>query len=187
MQNSSIEDVRIVKTKNDIEKAMINLLTEKNYDKITVKDICTEAKISRATFYNQFKDKNDYVKKYRMTVIKKITRAIAKDDRTSQENLLKKLLTLITQQEELFLMLISMNGSPEVQETFKLMIRENAKQNILKYLDIQFHTEREIHYFTVFMSNAIFGLIQEWVRNGRNESPEELIDIILKIIPIKLK
>ncbi len=114
MQDIFIEDARIVKTKNDIKKAMIKLLTEKNYDKITVKDICTEAKISRATFYNQFNGKNDYVKKYRRTVIKKMTRVIAKDDRTNPENLLNKLLTLITRQEELFLMLISMNRSTEV-------------------------------------------------------------------------
>ncbi|RXK18509.1 TetR/AcrR family transcriptional regulator [Macrococcus sp. DPC7161] len=187
MQDISIEDARIVKTKNDIERAMIKLLSEKSYDKITVKDICEEAKISRATFYNQFKDKNDYIQKYRMSVIKKITRTIVKDDRTNQVNLHNKLLSLITQQDELFLMLISMNGSPEIQETFKMMIRENAKQNILKYIDIPFQNEREVHYFTVFISNAIFGIIQEWVRNGKQESPEELTNIINKIIPVKFK
>ncbi len=68
-----------------------------------------------------------------------------------------------------------------------MMIRENAKQNILEYIDIQFYTEQEIHYFTIFMSNALFGLIQEWDRSGRKESPEELISIINKIIPMKLK
>ncbi|REH98206.1 TetR/AcrR family transcriptional regulator [Staphylococcus felis] len=187
MQNVSIEDARIVKTKNDIEKAMITLLTEKSYDKITVKDICTEAEISRATFYNQFNDKNDFVKKYRMTVIKKLTRVIANDDRKNQVALFKKLLSLITQQDELFLLLISMNGSPEVQETFKMMIRENAKKNILKYIDFQFQTKQEVHYFAVFMSNAIFGIIQEWVRSGRQESIEELINIINKITPVNFK
>lgn len=187
MQDISIEDARIVKTKNDIERAMIKLLSEKSYDKITVKDICSEAGISRATFYNQFNDKNDFVHKYRMTVLKKVTRTIAKDDRMNQITLLNKLLSIITQQDELFLLLISMNGSIEVQENFKMMIRENAKKNILKYIDMQFQSEQEIHYFTVFMSNAIFGIIQEWVRNGRQESPEELINIIDKIIPLKFK
>ncbi|REI12124.1 hypothetical protein DOS66_02820 [Staphylococcus felis] len=122
-----------------------------------------------------------------MTVIKKLTRVIANDDRKNQVALFKKLLSLITQQDELFLLLISMNGSPEVQETFKMMIRENAKKNILKYTDFQFQTKQEVHYFAVFMSNAIFDIIQEWVRSGRQESIEELINIINKITPVNFK
>ncbi|MCO4328508.1 TetR/AcrR family transcriptional regulator [Staphylococcus hyicus] len=187
MEMSSIEDARIAKTKHDIEQAMFQLLQEKSYDKITVKDLCNQAGISLATFYNQYNDKNDFIKKYRMGVIKKITRTIVNDDRTNHVTLLQKLLVLITQQDELFFMLISMNGSPEVQETFKTMIRENAKKNIVKYLNIQFRTEQELHYFTVFMSNAIFGVIQEWVRSGRQESVTELVSIINKIMPLKFK
>ena len=59
-------DLRIIKTKNALASACIKLLEQKNYQYITISDLCNEAGVSRATFYNNFEkitDVFDYILK----------------------------------------------------------------------------------------------------------------------------
>ena len=51
------ESKRVVRTRRDISRALIDLLLEKNFDSITIVDICNKALVTRATFYKYFEDK----------------------------------------------------------------------------------------------------------------------------------
>ncbi|MBQ9452526.1 MAG: TetR/AcrR family transcriptional regulator [Desulfovibrio sp.] len=48
------EDLRVQKTIENIDKTFCALLLEKDYDQISVTDICTRAKIQRKTFYTYY-------------------------------------------------------------------------------------------------------------------------------------
>ena len=48
-------DRRVVKTKKAIRNAFAKLLSEKELDKITMKDIAEEANINRKTLYNKLR------------------------------------------------------------------------------------------------------------------------------------
>lgn len=50
-------DKRVIKTKHKLKKALIELLQEKAFDKITVTEICANANTSRITFYTHYDDK----------------------------------------------------------------------------------------------------------------------------------
>ena len=50
-------DVRVLKTKEKLNKALRSLLTEKGIADITVNEICDRAGIRRATFYKHYSDK----------------------------------------------------------------------------------------------------------------------------------
>ncbi len=65
-------DKRIEKSYDKMQHAYSRLIMQKDYDDITVNDICNEAGIKRPTFYNHFDDKDDFLKKifeYRLTNI----------------------------------------------------------------------------------------------------------------------
>lgn len=51
------EDRRIIKTRKSIKDALVALMSEKPFEKITVKEICERAYTSRITFYNYYSDK----------------------------------------------------------------------------------------------------------------------------------
>ncbi len=55
-------DKRLVKTQEELNSALINLIKRKPYNQITVDEICNEANIRRPTFYNHYKDKDDFAK-----------------------------------------------------------------------------------------------------------------------------
>jgi len=50
-------DLRIQKTEKIISSAFIDLVIEKGFDNVTVKDIATRAMINRKTFYAHYQDK----------------------------------------------------------------------------------------------------------------------------------
>lgn len=54
-------DLRIVKTHNAIRHAFIDLLSEQDYDDITIQAILDRALVNRATFYKYYSGKNDLV------------------------------------------------------------------------------------------------------------------------------
>ncbi|MGQ4574070.1 TetR/AcrR family transcriptional regulator [Leuconostoc pseudomesenteroides] len=54
-----MSDIRIIKTRQNIEKAFVSLLNEKSFKLITINDICKRALTSRSTFYLHYLDKYD--------------------------------------------------------------------------------------------------------------------------------
>ena len=52
-----MEDRRVRKTKRAAKDTLVRLLGRKNFDQITVTELCDEADISRITFYTHYADK----------------------------------------------------------------------------------------------------------------------------------
>ena len=51
------EDLRIVKTKANLYRGLMELMKEKTFEEIKVSDICNKSMINRSTFYDHFNDK----------------------------------------------------------------------------------------------------------------------------------
>ena len=65
-------DKRIINTKNKIKNSFISLLEEKEIEKITVKEICEKADVTRGTFYAHYENEYDLLK---ALIIEMVTRA----------------------------------------------------------------------------------------------------------------
>jgi AcrR family transcriptional regulator len=61
MSHEEQTDLRIRRTHKFLQEAMIELITEKGFDAVTVGDIAERAMINRATFYRHYQDKYDLV------------------------------------------------------------------------------------------------------------------------------
>lgn len=54
---SKVMNIRMTQTKQSIMGAFISLVSQKDFEKITISDITTAAHVNRATFYAHFNDK----------------------------------------------------------------------------------------------------------------------------------
>ncbi|WP_436855865.1 TetR/AcrR family transcriptional regulator [Staphylococcus caeli] len=186
LKEEMMTDARILKTKRSTRKALLSLLKVKKYDAISVKDICETANISRGTFYLHYKDKFDLAQQYQHEITKEGSKRVKNLLSHERHLLYYHMIHFWSNEAELLLLLISNNGSPDIQNQLKRTLQYNAEKNVFPYIKKSNFTEKEKHYFVVFISNAIFGIIQEWVNNGQQETPEELSDIINTIIPDSL-
>ena len=69
-------DLRVVKTKAGIRKAFVELLAEKSFEEITVKDILERAVINRTTFYRHYTDKFDLAQKLSDELLQNYTKFV---------------------------------------------------------------------------------------------------------------
>ena len=59
MADDLVEDRRVVRTRTALTQALMDLVTERDYDDITVGDIIAKAEVGRSTFYQHFQNKDD--------------------------------------------------------------------------------------------------------------------------------
>lgn len=52
-------DLRVMRTREAIRNALVDLIEEKGFESTSVKDITSKAKINRSTFYAHYQDKFD--------------------------------------------------------------------------------------------------------------------------------
>lgn len=98
---SNSEDLRVIKTKRNIEAAFLALLKEHSFDKITVQMLLTQAMISKGTFYAHYLDKYDLAEKitaaalqeFQTGIRERMTASLTGADRKSIGDSLRNTLT----------------------------------------------------------------------------------------------
>ena len=63
MRNRKQTDRRVQRTQHHLTHAMVDLITEKRFDDITVQNLIERADVGRSTFYLHFRDKEDLFQK----------------------------------------------------------------------------------------------------------------------------
>lgn len=181
------KDLRYYRTRKNILSAMTRLLQTKAFEQITVTNICEEAEISRSGFYLHYVDKYDLVEVNLKEFRDQANQFIFSNADTSKTALFSNMLAYLQSDGKLIAALISENGSVEVQNYIKRMMQENARINIFPKLDLKIKNEIEEHYALLFLSNALFGVLQDWINRGQKESPEELVRIMDRLITFDFK
>lgn len=181
------KDIRYYRTRKNIISAMTRLLRKNYFEQITVTTICEEAQISRSGFYLHYLDKYDFVESYLKEFIDYANEVFQKQKQKDIGAFLLYMLTHLKNEEELLSLLLSKHGSVEIQDKIKQIMRENARKNILPYLTLTLQDETEERYTLAFLSNALLGTFQEWINSGQKETPEQMMQIIRRLIGYDFK
>ncbi|KXT68414.1 MULTISPECIES: TetR family transcriptional regulator [Streptococcus] len=170
------QDLRIKKTKLAIRQAVLGLLAEKPFKKITVAEIIHTAEINRGTFYAHYLDKYDLLEKIEMEVGEEFSAAIQDlTSRTLQENWeqgdsFDHILPILTYVEE-------------NQELFKLMAERKLSSAwfddiVATYFQSIFPREAGDDVWALYKQDvlkaSIVATANRWVLGGCRENKEDL-------------
>lgn len=190
----TIYDKMNTQTKQLIETTFLTLLATKEFSKISVRDITTEAAINRGTFYLHFVDKYELLERIEQTLLDGLKEACAQlqpdqvllEARTGQlSHFSMQVFHYINAHAQPFKTLLS----PHNQSGFlKRLQRFFMDQFSSKYANHQLVTanpQLPSHYTAAFAASAFLGVIEEWLTTENHESPEQVaayyVDIILTI------
>lgn len=168
------------KTKLLIENAMVDLLQHTTFDQITTVKLAEAAGISRSSFYTHYKDKYDMINHYQDKLFHNFEYIFNKHSNHHQHSMTEVLEYL--KREPLLAALLSENGTKEIQNILR------HKLYILLGQDIQGHqaklklTPIEREYSRIYLTNALFGVVQTWIAKGTKESPEEMTNFFMKML-----
>lgn len=187
MINNDIVDKRVAKTINHIIESLVTLLKQKSFDQITVKDICSEGKISRTTFYTHFKDKNEFIHKYLNDLLKKGKKDITRKEFSTKTEFFETMLNFWLNEGHIFLLLLADDSAQIAHAEIKKTLQYNIELKIIPIIHTQSLTNKEKYFLLIFMSNAIFGVLQDWSKRGCKETPKEVASIMNHIFTIAFK
>lgn len=134
LEEFPLRQIKFVKTRTSILKATTNLLKEKNFDQITIDEICQKSQISRGTFFNYFPQK-DYIFYYYLRVF---TIKISK----RMENWAKDI-SFRQQLEHLYTWFDEESQYPNFIKSYIYYLLENEKNNDMKLTAAEF-----VYFFT---------------------------------------
>lgn len=175
------KDARVLKTQRTLASALFALLEKQDFKSITVNDICTEAMVSRTTFYVYFEDKYALLEH----CLETLNRDVCPDggeltlkerihgvlSRVQQNVRLFKNLIMVKHDEELFKKMQS-----SFQRDFDYMIKEKGGDAPA----LPGPSDVVVAFYAAGVTNAIMMWIRGHMQYSVDEMTECLMGLILK-------
>lgn len=166
----------INQTKQLLKDNLIDLLEEKNIEKITIKELCKKADINRTTYYKYYLDQYDQLEKIEDEIFIDMGNYIDNNsihDSRENEIIIKNILEYIENN----------------QRTFKILLEKadiNFQNKMLSFIGKKIFNKEEystIDEEIVYIYTAVgsFGVVSEWIKGNLKIDKEELIKQILKL------
>lgn len=169
---------RFQETDHRIKEAMLALIQQKEFKKITVNDICSRCGINRSTFYAHFIDTYDLIEKMQLDIYQDVTDSFRNNPiEPSPANAQKynRVIFEHMRRNRMFYRVYLNNQNPELLEKAAL-VRDAFITPYMKALGVT--SEREINYRFQFFWSGFLEVARIWVNDGCIESPEEMVEII---------
>lgn len=180
------------KTKKLLEDTLVQLMTEKHFNKISIKDLTEKLDISRGTFYLHYKDKYDLLEQKESCILKELNEII--------DNILNKLpgnFILPTDKEVLLSVFTCMykyvnenanfmkvilgpNGDLNFQMKLKIFIEKKLFENIA--INNAGSNSMPLKYLSAIASSTQIGIVEKWLKSGMKETPEQLAFFVSNIV-----
>ena len=166
------------RTKQLISLALYQLLISKEYEDISVKDICDKARISRMSFYRYFTCKDDIFINYCDERFEEFYNMEFKNKELKLEPFICALFSFIKKYTRQIKILIKANKQQILSSQFNnyatYMINKTRANNNDK--------GKTNFIIAAFVSGGIFNVTMTWIANGLKETPEEMTQILMSII-----
>ncbi|MCD7954707.1 MAG: TetR/AcrR family transcriptional regulator [Lachnospiraceae bacterium] len=147
--------------KECITNSLIRLMEKTAFEDITITELVNDAGVSRASFYRNFESKKDILTQY----LRALMREWGEDFESHNDitYFSESLLLHYYKNKDFYLLLYKHRMSDLVFETIRWATRIDESSN---------HIER---YTKSAVAGLLFGSVDEWMRQGMQETPEEIL------------
>ncbi|MFE4709850.1 TetR/AcrR family transcriptional regulator [Paenibacillus sp. NPDC056722] len=182
METTTKTDRRIVRTKEAINKAFLELFSEKELEQITINDIAERANVNRGTIYLHYSDKYDLLDKCIEEHLLRLINFCSTNESGQGITFLVTDLTPVFHyfaENYLFFSAMLTNHRTSVfpgrlQHFMSANLKEKlAKQNLQSGIDTELNAE--------FMASAFIGILEWWITNDMPHSPQFMAEQVRKL------
>ncbi|MDF2065479.1 TetR/AcrR family transcriptional regulator [Bacillus sp. Cr_A10] len=182
-------DIRIVKTKESLHEALLELLKEKSLETLSISEICRKAKINRGTFYLHYGRVEDLFEEY--------FQEIMEDLASSYEEPYRHVLVLKTSSLDPSTIRI-FHHIEKYKPFYKIVFSKNAPLTyyylLFEKINSLLHTDKAVkleeginmNLNSAYQANAIIGIIIEWYKGDFEHSASYLNEQLVKILNVKM-
>lgn len=175
-----VEDRRVRRTKQLIKQSLIELMHEKPFNEIKIKDITERADLNRGTFYLHYVDIYDLLSSIENEIFETLEKLLLAYHSNSLQiscfDLLKEVFSYIETNRDLFEALLN----SQVEEAFLTKLQALIKTLGLELMQATYKDTSLPHYsyFLSFVLNGVLGVTEQWFKNGMDLSSKEMATMI---------
>ena len=162
------EDRRIRRTKRLLRQALAEIMNEKEFKDITVKEITDRADLNRGTFYFHYTDTYDLRNQIEDELVEELKEAIAEFQPEQAEfslrPMLKKVFDYVLSQKFLFRTFFRSSSNSGLQNKVMAVVEESNE------------SERSRKYHSRFMSSGVMGCVNLWLENSNEMAVDIIVD-----------
>lgn len=176
------QDARVRYTKMMIRSSFIALMKEKSLSHITVTEICERAGINRATFYAHYRDPSDLLDTIEREVMDEISRAalpLVSTTRSSTRDAIAEIFRFVRENADVCTVLLNDGGESVFLER---VIAHFESYFISVWTGARNMSPEDARTLFSFAAIGSMGQLRQWLQGGMKRSPEEMADIIMKLI-----
>lgn len=171
-------DRRVQRTRDSLRGAMISLMIERDWDEISVQDICDRANIGRSTYYTHFNDKGELLVAG-FEDLRKFLRAQRAEQGMAGDRLgfARGIIDHAYEQRDLFRALLGKRSGHFVQKRFRQMVTEIITQDFASISSTRADAGAIVHY----VAGAFMELLTWWVDTRSSLDPSEIEALFRKM------
>ena len=172
-------DRRIAKTKKAIYRAFAELLSEKNINDITIKDIADKADINRKTFYNYYNGIYDLTGEIENSIIDSFEQVLRNTNINellhNPYSMFEALTRIINSNLDFYQHLISIESNSNLVSKLFKALKTRAKEVISQYTLLD---DATLDIVLDFVVSGMFTVFQHWFNSSREHSIDDLAKIV---------
>lgn len=171
--NPKKQDRRVIKTKNAIRKAFVKLLSEKDINDITIKNIADEADVDRKTVYCHYSGVHELLEELENDLLMSMDE-IMEDLNTSDviKNpyiVFYKLTDVINANIEIYSCLMKMNANSRITLKMTAYLKERVKKSMAVFIT---QDSQKIDFLSEYVTSGMLASYQCWFNSDRTEPLE---------------
>ena len=163
-----------------IEESLIRLLENNQYKKITVKDICNEADLSRQTFYQMFDSREEVMEYHFCNLFLKFQKKCGDFRELECKDLTNQFYSFFYSERSFIRILIDNNMSFFLEQQFEQYLPQ------IKLFKMINETEKYPEYSVVYVAGALTQTLIYWFKNNFEPEISEVSKITEEIISGKV-
>ncbi|MDD9791829.1 MULTISPECIES: TetR/AcrR family transcriptional regulator [Priestia] len=167
-------DRRIVRTQEAIKKAFLELLSEKNFDSITIQNIADRANINRATVYLHYLDKFDLLDKIMEEHIENMSDFCESETDLDWIDSTVHCMEYLENNYLFFSTMLASEGARYFRNRFLQHNIEEFKKDVDITKGKNLGQNEDI--VVEFVANAYVGVVEWWLKNEMPYSPKEMAE-----------
>jgi len=166
-------DNRVRYTKMVLQQALLKILQKKHIDKVTIKELCEEAKVNRGTFYLHYATPNDLLMEIEQQFIdENMARFTPYFNDGYETSYLAVLFTGIFKNKDLCKIIMGKNGNPRFMERINELLRPYVVDGWCK--EFPRYSKDDLDYVFDFVFSGSMRLILNWIEDNHGMTTEEL-------------
>lgn len=145
-----------------VSRTLIKLLQTNTLKEITIKELCNDAQVGRASFYRYYTSLEDVLNKKALFLIKSWGYEFEQNPKSTPDMVFESLFNHFKDNKDFYSVLYKCGQTQVIIDTIKTK------------LELYNNIPNSTAYGKSYFAYGIFGWINEWIMRGMQEEPETL-------------